>query len=93
MDKPDIKKLAKLAKIELMQEEEGIFSEQIYAILDYVSQINELDTETINETIQLETAKSRFRKDKVINCDKDIVKNLQNDSNFSDSYFNTKTVF
>jgi aspartyl-tRNA(Asn)/glutamyl-tRNA(Gln) amidotransferase subunit C len=45
--KIDIKHVASLAKISLTAEEEKVFSEDLDKILDYVAELQELDTEGV----------------------------------------------
>lgn len=59
----DVEKLAALARIELTPEEKKKFGEQISSILDYVDQIQEVDTSKVKETSHLKGLANAFRKD------------------------------
>jgi aspartyl-tRNA(Asn)/glutamyl-tRNA(Gln) amidotransferase subunit C len=50
MTKKDIEKLAQLARIELSDAEKEKFSGQISSILEYVKQIEEVDTASVIDT-------------------------------------------
>lgn len=43
----DVKKIAKLAHLEITEEEVALYTPQMADIVAYVEQLNELDTETI----------------------------------------------
>ena len=43
----DVRKVAKLAHLEITDEEVALYTPQMANIVEYVEQLNELDTETI----------------------------------------------
>lgn len=47
----DIKKVAKLAHLELTEEEAEVYGPQMEQIVSYVEQLNELDTEDVEVSI------------------------------------------
>ncbi len=47
----DIKKIAKLAHLEITEEEVTLYTPQMASIVGYVEQLNELDTENIEPAI------------------------------------------
>ena len=47
----DIKKIAKLAHLEITDEEAGIYAPQMKEIVAYVEKLNELDTENVEPAI------------------------------------------
>jgi len=47
IDKEQVKKVAKLSRLQLTEAEAGEFTEQLSAILDYVEKLNELDTDNV----------------------------------------------
>ena len=47
IDKSQVKRIAKLARLEIAEGDEERFSEQLSGILDYIEKLNELDTESI----------------------------------------------
>ncbi|MEM1241587.1 MAG: Asp-tRNA(Asn)/Glu-tRNA(Gln) amidotransferase subunit GatC [Cyanobacteria bacterium P01_H01_bin.26] len=50
IDLEQVRKVALLARLELTEAEEQQFTAQLSGILDYVEQLNELDTEDIEPT-------------------------------------------
>jgi aspartyl-tRNA(Asn)/glutamyl-tRNA(Gln) amidotransferase subunit C len=50
LDREDVKKVAHLARLELTDAETDAFTGQLAQILDYVEQLNELDTDNIAPT-------------------------------------------
>ncbi|MEM9486827.1 MAG: Asp-tRNA(Asn)/Glu-tRNA(Gln) amidotransferase subunit GatC [Cyanobacteria bacterium P01_F01_bin.116] len=50
IDLEQVRKVALLARLDLTKEEEQQFTEQLNGILDYVNQLNELNTENIEPT-------------------------------------------
>ena len=47
IDQSEVKKVAKLARLDLTEKEVEEFTSQLSAILDYVAKMNELDTENV----------------------------------------------
>ena len=47
----DVKNIAKLAHLEITEEEVALYTPQMAEIVAYVEQLNELDTETIEASI------------------------------------------
>ncbi len=47
----DIKKIAKLAHLEITEQEVALYTPQMASIVEYVEQLNELDTENIEPAI------------------------------------------
>ncbi|MBU0598589.1 Asp-tRNA(Asn)/Glu-tRNA(Gln) amidotransferase subunit GatC [Patescibacteria group bacterium] len=64
----DIEKLAHLARIELTGEEKKKFAEQISSILDYVKQIQEVDTSEVKDISHLKDLINIWREDEVKEC-------------------------
>ncbi|MFA6098828.1 MAG: Asp-tRNA(Asn)/Glu-tRNA(Gln) amidotransferase subunit GatC [Patescibacteria group bacterium] len=64
-EKKDIEKLATLARIKLTEGEKEKFAEQISSILDYVKQIQEVDTTKVKDASYLPDLKNVWREDKV----------------------------
>ena len=50
IDLEQVRKVALVARLELTEAEEQQFTEQLSGILDYVQQLNELDTDDIEPT-------------------------------------------
>ncbi len=47
----DIRKIAKLAHLEITEEEVALYTPQMASIVGYVEQLNELDTENVEASI------------------------------------------
>lgn len=43
----ETRRVAELARLELSEKDEELFAEQLSAVLDYIGQLNELDTEDV----------------------------------------------
>ncbi|MBM4338834.1 MAG: Asp-tRNA(Asn)/Glu-tRNA(Gln) amidotransferase subunit GatC [Deltaproteobacteria bacterium] len=61
--KMDIEKVAKLARLELSEEEKGTFGEQLEQILTYMEQLNRLDTTGVEPTSHAIPMVNVFRED------------------------------
>ena len=59
----DIEHLALLARLELSESEKGLFSGQVENIIDYIDQLNELDTSDVEPTAHILSMKNVFRED------------------------------
>jgi len=88
IEKKEIEKLASLARIELTSKEKEKFGKQLSSILDYVDQIQEVDTSSVKEIAHHSVLKNVFRQDKV-KGDGNIEKNL---SQFPDRFGNLNKV-
>ncbi|MEM8911182.1 MAG: Asp-tRNA(Asn)/Glu-tRNA(Gln) amidotransferase subunit GatC [Planctomycetota bacterium] len=63
MSDVDIDKLAKLARLNLTEVEKAQFGPQITAILDFVEQLGELDTDGVEPMTSALDVSNRFRDD------------------------------
>ncbi|MDP8217888.1 MAG: Asp-tRNA(Asn)/Glu-tRNA(Gln) amidotransferase subunit GatC [Candidatus Theseobacter exili] len=61
----DIEYVSKLARLKLNEEEKKLFSSQLNHILDYIHQLNKLDTENIEPTAHVLEFTNVFREDQV----------------------------
>ena len=61
----EVKKVAKLARLELTETELEEFTSQLSAILDYVAKMNELDTESVEPLAHCLPISNVFRQDVV----------------------------
>ncbi len=59
----EVEHLAWLAKIELSEEEKKIYTEQINTILEYFKIINEVKTENLEPTFNVQNLSNVFRED------------------------------
>lgn len=90
--KIDVKKVAKLANLPLTADEEEKYSEQLSKILDYIDQLNKVDTKGVEPTYNVSGLYNVMRKDEVSESltQEDATKN---GPNTKDGFFVTKGVF
>lgn len=72
----DIHHIAKLARLDLSAEEEERFSTQLSSILEYVSQLQEVDIADVQYEYQVEGLRNILQEDIVIGCDEETRKRL-----------------
>ncbi|MFH1767013.1 MAG: Asp-tRNA(Asn)/Glu-tRNA(Gln) amidotransferase subunit GatC [Patescibacteria group bacterium] len=65
LSKEEVLKIAKLAKLKLIDAEVIKYQEQLSDVLSYVQKLNELDTADVLPTLQVTGLKNVFRDDKV----------------------------
>lgn len=65
LSKEDVLKVAKLARINLTEEETELYQQQLSVILEYVEQLQKVNTQGIEETAQVTGLENVFRKDEV----------------------------
>ncbi len=88
----EVKHVAKLANLPLTTEEEEKYAEQLSKILEYVDQLNKVDTKGIEPTFNVSGQKNVMRKDEtVVSLSQEDV--LPNASKQENSFFVTKGVF
>lgn len=61
----DVSHIAKLAKIPLKKGEEEKFSRQLSSVMEYIGQIEKIDTKSIKSRGQVTLEENRYRKDEV----------------------------
>ena len=66
LSREEVRHVAELAKLGLTEEEKGLFSEQLSAILDYAERLQELDTEDVPPTAHSIPLQNVMRDDEVI---------------------------
>ncbi|MCZ6527598.1 MAG: Asp-tRNA(Asn)/Glu-tRNA(Gln) amidotransferase subunit GatC [Candidatus Dadabacteria bacterium] len=66
ISKDDIIKVSELARLEFKEEELEIFTEQLGNILEYIEQLNELDTDNVEPTSHVLDISTPLREDKVV---------------------------
>jgi len=94
----EVKKIAKLARIEISEKEAEKFQEEFSSILDYFKLLEELKTSEIEPVFQpteifLERKEKIMREDKEIFQEKEIVEKLfESAPERKDRYFKVKTV-
>ena len=63
IDQTQVKKVARLARLELTEAEVAEFTDQLSEILDYVEKLNELDTENVEPLAHCLPITNCFRED------------------------------
>lgn len=66
ISKDDIIKVSELARLEFKEEELEKFTEQLGNILEYIEQLNELDTDNVEPTSHVLDMSTPLREDKVV---------------------------
>ena len=64
----EVKKIAKLARIKLTEEEEKRYAETISVVLDYMDILNEVDTSGVEQTSQVTGLEDVARADEPRDC-------------------------
>jgi aspartyl-tRNA(Asn)/glutamyl-tRNA(Gln) amidotransferase subunit C len=85
IDQTEVRKVAKLARLELTDAEVAEFTSQLSAILDYVEKMNELDTEDIEPLAHCLPISNVFRRDCVkesLGTEKTLANAPQRDAEF-----------
>ncbi len=67
IDKSDVEDLAKLAQLELKEEEKAQFARELNDVVDYINQILQVDTEGVEPTYYPQPRENVLREDKVTN--------------------------
>lgn len=73
LTKQQIEHIAKLARLELTEEELKKYGAQLSGVLDYIGQLNEVNTDGVEPTAQVTGLENIFRQDAINECAKDIV--------------------
>ncbi len=87
-----VKKVAKLANLPLSAEEVEIYANQLSAILDYIDQLNKVDTEGVEPTYNVSGKVDVEAKDEAV-ASLTQEEALANVVNAKNGYFVTKGVF
>ena len=85
LDKSQVRKVAKLSRLDLTESEVEEFTGQLSAILDYVEKMNELDTENIEPLAHCLPISNVFRPDEVresLGAEKALANAPQRDGDF-----------
>lgn len=90
--KIDVKDVAKLANLPLTSEEEEKYSKQLSKILDYIEQLNKVDTSDVEPIYNVSGLSNVMGKDKVGRCLPQ-EKAISNASQKKNGFFVTKGVF
>ncbi|TKJ37207.1 MAG: Asp-tRNA(Asn)/Glu-tRNA(Gln) amidotransferase GatCAB subunit C [Planctomycetes bacterium B3_Pla] len=85
MDEAQVRKVAKLSRLDLTEAEVEEFTGQLSAILDYVEKMNELDTDGVEPMAHCLPISNVFRQDRVkesLGTEKALANAPQRDGNF-----------
>lgn len=92
LSRDQVKKVAKLANLPITSEEEEKYCEQLSKILDYIDQLNSVDTDSVEPTFNVTGNSNVWRGDEVSeSLSQDDA--LMNAPKTKDGYFVTKGVF
>ena len=70
LSKKEIQHIANLARLELTEKELKLYGSQLSEILEYINQLQEVDTTNIEPTAQVTGLENVFREDEVKDWDK-----------------------
>lgn len=93
LTKDQVVHVAKLANLPLSSEEEEKYSDQLSKILDYIDQLNSVDTSNIEPTFNVSGQSNVMSEDAVGDCALPQDEALQNAPQKKDNMFVTKGVF
>ncbi len=65
ISKKDVEYIARLAHLEIDQQDKEVFTNQLGAILDYIDQLSQLETEGVEATAYTVPMKNVFREDRI----------------------------
>ena len=65
ISKEQVEHVAKLARLEVSEDEKAMFARQLSAILTYMDQLKEVDTEGVEPTATVLPTENVFREDEV----------------------------
>lgn len=92
LKKEEVEHVANLARIEISQEEKQKFAEQLSAILDYVEELGEAPTKTVEPISQISGLENITRQDKTQEG-LSVEKVLSNAPAKENNFIKTKQVF
>ncbi len=65
ISKKDVEYIARLAHLEIDEQDKEVFTNQLGAILDYIDQLSQLETEGVEATAYTVPMKNVFREDRI----------------------------
>ncbi len=65
IDKKMVEYVARLARLEITEEEKNLYTRQLGDILDYVEMLNELDTKNVEPVFHVVPMTNVFREDEI----------------------------
>lgn len=92
LTKDQVKKVAKLANLPLTIQEEQLYSEQLSKILEYIEQLDRVDTSNVETTFNVTGKKNIMAEDGLVTC-LSSEEALSNASKKKNGMFETKGVF
>jgi len=86
VDRATVRRIARLARLAISEQEEGTLEKELSNILDWVAQLDEVDTSNVEPMTRVEDMKIKMRRDEVTAgfCAADILKNAPQ---VDDGYF------
>jgi aspartyl-tRNA(Asn)/glutamyl-tRNA(Gln) amidotransferase subunit C len=69
MTKQDIQKIAGLARLQIPESELGLYARELSSILEYIGQLNEVETDSVPITSQVTGLVNAISEDRVENCE------------------------
>jgi aspartyl-tRNA(Asn)/glutamyl-tRNA(Gln) amidotransferase subunit C len=86
VDRATVRRIARLARLAITEQEEGRLEKELSNILDWVAQLDEVDTSNVEPMTRVADMKMKMRNDKVTAgfCAADILKNAPQ---VDDGYF------
>ncbi|MBI2595593.1 Asp-tRNA(Asn)/Glu-tRNA(Gln) amidotransferase subunit GatC [Candidatus Daviesbacteria bacterium] len=87
-----VKKVAKLANLPLSEDEEEKYAGQLSVVLEYINQLNKVDTKGVEPTYNVSGNENALRSDEAESCLTQ-ADALLNGSNITNGFFVTKGVF
>jgi aspartyl-tRNA(Asn)/glutamyl-tRNA(Gln) amidotransferase subunit C len=89
----DVKHVAKLAKLDLTEDELKKFLSQLSSVVDYISELSEVDTDKIEPTSQTTGLEDVYREDVVVPASTLTQEEaLGGTDNFHNGYFKVKAI-
>lgn len=71
LTRDEVEHLGRLARLALTEEEKGRYATELSAILEYVEQLQEVDTTDVEPTSQVTGLEDVYREDVVRSCDEE----------------------
>jgi len=73
---PEVEHIARLARLQITDEEKKKYAEQLSAVLDYIDKLKEVDVDGVKLTEEASDLKNIYREDAVVDADKDVKKRI-----------------
>jgi len=93
LKKEDIEHIAKLARLDLSEEEKKNYQDQLSAVFEYIDQLQEVNTDKVEPTAQVSGLENALREDKVKGVGEEVINNsLQQAPEIEDNQIKVKRV-